>query len=199
MAKFFLATLSTVTLFIAGGCSKPALVYGERNSLHVASVQINDNVAEPLRLNVAFRRTIAMKAPALEDEKGDAVSVFSSFDLNSDDGKANTIIDPIEITTKFASGNAARNIASKPQVVAEILKVQLAAPDSGDLDRRRKAAQECVSQLTPQQIAVVSALPVLQLPLNKRDADGVRSQIAGLSDEQLKTLTTSLKPYCASL
>ena len=103
----------TLMTLAGAGCNSPALVYGERNSLHVASVQVNDNTSEPLRLNVGFRRTIATMASSLQGSaeagaNGDAVSAFSSFNLHSDDGNAATIIDPFVINTKFASGKAAR-------------------------------------------------------------------------------------------
>ncbi|QNT68309.1 hypothetical protein [Defluviicoccus vanus] len=145
--------LALMTL-AGAGCS-PALVYGERNSLHVASVQVNDNTSEPLRLNVGFRRTIATKAPPLQASaaepaaKGDAVSAFSSFNLHSDDGNAATIIDPFVINTKFASGKAARALTSNPQAVAQILNIDLGLENPALLNKKITAV-ECVKKNYPQ-------------------------------------------------
>lgn len=201
MRKSPIVVVSTAILFICAGCTQPALLYGERNSLHVASVQINDNVAEPLRLNVAFRRTIAMKAPSVEgangEAKGEAVSVFSSFDLGSDDNDKTTIIDPIEITTKFASGIAAQNIASNPSVVAQILGVTL-APDSPAVAQMKEAAIECVmKKLTPAQIQTLATQ--LKLPPTRQNPSGVKEYIFNMSEMDLINLKSSLVSSCQSL
>lgn len=201
MAKFFLAALSTVVIFIAGGCSKPALVYGERNSLHVASVQVNDNVAEPLRLNVAFRRTIAMKAGSLDGgngtASGEAVSVFSSFDLDSDDKNSKTILDPIQITTKFASGNAARKIAGNTNAVAQILGVQL-RPDSPAVEKLRTAAVECVTtKLTEPQVQTLATQ--FNLSQTRQNRPGVKEYISNMLETDLINLKTQLVLTCPTL
>ena len=191
----------TLMTLAGAGCNSPALVYGERNSLHVASVQVNDNTSEPLRLNVGFRRTIATKAPSLQGSaeagaNGDAVSAFSSFDLHSDDGSAATIIDPLVINTKFASGKAARALTSNPQAVAQILNIDLGL-ENPTLLKQKITAVECVKKLPADKIAYASGY--LKLPPEKASAEGIKAKIDRMSPEQVIAFTESLKPNCPGL
>lgn len=191
--------LALMTL-AGAGCS-PALVYGERNSLHVASVQVNDNTAEPLRLNVGFRRTIATMASSLQGSNeaganGDAVSAFSSFDLHSDDGNAATIIDPFVINTKFASGKAARALTSNPQAVAQILNIDLGLENPALL-KQKITAVECVKKLPADGIAYASGY--LKLPPEKASVEGIKAKIDRMSPEQVIAFAESLKQNCPGL
>ena len=194
------ATLALITL-VSAGCTNQALVYGERNSLHVASVQVNDNTAEPLRLNVGFRRTIATMAPPLASAsetgaKGDAVSAFSSFNLFSDDKNATTIIDPFVINTKFASGKAARNLASNPDAVAQILGIDNGL-ESPALLKQKVTAVECVKKLTEEK--VIYAAGYLQLAPEKAAPEGIKAKIDRMSPQQMNAFAEFLKPYCPGL
>lgn len=196
-----------------GGCqqSDPAVVYGERFSLHIASVQVNDNTAEPLRFNLGFRRTIATVIPPLLDPedikktpsnglmgdvraKGDAVSLFSSFDL--DNGiRGLDLDDTLTIQTRFASGFAARNIADDPQAVKNLLGVTVL--DTELVAKQRSWAIKCVRSLDAAKAAAVAKW--LQLPANRADPDGVASALSGLPADRLQKLSRSLKDHCGSV
>jgi hypothetical protein len=136
-------------VFLAG--CVPALIYGERTSLSIASVNVNDDVAEPVRVHVGFRRTVGTLAPARggnaretsDTERsakgtvspdysegkaipgGDSVSVFSNFHLTytpPTDGNPNLFdANDLRIKTKFASGVAAIKIADSPAAVAKFM------------------------------------------------------------------------------
>ena len=62
-----------------GGCSN-ALIYGESTNFSLASLKLNDSVAEPISVNSGLERTVAALAPA--GEKDDAVNMVAGFALD---------------------------------------------------------------------------------------------------------------------
>jgi hypothetical protein len=123
------------------GCAD-GLMYGERTSFDLASVRLNDDPSEPVSVKLGFNRSVAMAAPAIGGKiendpstegirrvtpDGEAVSHFSSFTLGSAAPFANPTSANqdalLDVQTRFASGQAAIEIAGNPEVVAAIMGI----------------------------------------------------------------------------
>jgi hypothetical protein len=134
-----LSTLLAALLVV--GCVD-GLVYGERTSFDLASVRVNDDPSEPVSVKLGFDRSVALAAPAIggkvEEEmvvdgrtyrritpEGEAVSQFSSFTMKSTAPFVRSLEDEpdalLGVQSRFATGQAAIEIAGKPEVVAAFL------------------------------------------------------------------------------
>jgi hypothetical protein len=126
---------------LVAGCVD-GLVYGERTSFDLASVRVNDDPSEPVSVKLGFDRSVALAAPAIggrvEEEvvvdgrtyrritpEGEAVSQFSSFTMKSTAPFVRSLDDEpdalLEVQSRFATGQAAIEIAGKPEVVGAFL------------------------------------------------------------------------------
>jgi hypothetical protein len=109
------------------GCSN-YLIFSERTSFNLA-IDVNTDPAVPLKVNAGFDRIIVAMVPsrhetttehvgtAADDE---AVSLISTFNLNYEDTLPTHIFGNLFITTGFASGQAAINLASPTKTVKNI-------------------------------------------------------------------------------
>lgn len=135
-----------------------ALVFGDRTSIEVASVRLNDDVAEPIRVNIGFDRQLVTNAPALggtveriEDGRtkttasGEAINLFSSFlaEVGPEmiGGEERNLL---KVHTRFASGAAAVEIAGEPPVVARVLGLQEVAAPTVELADLQTALNACL-------------------------------------------------------
>ncbi|MGH8655871.1 MAG: hypothetical protein ACREYE_28470 [Gammaproteobacteria bacterium] len=124
-----------------------------------------------MKISIGFFRSVATVAPPrggkdqeLEVEVtnpdgtktmvhgGDAVSVFSNFDLdylgNRKDVTPSTTLplttEDLNIRTRFASGQAAIEVSENVQVVGAILGVRAFGPDTPDVHTRKIKLMDCV-------------------------------------------------------
>jgi hypothetical protein len=155
---------------MATAACQPGLIYGERNSLSIASVNLNDDVSEPVKVKVGFNRTLASSAPprggegeeqtvnvpdgrsgekSIKVRGGEAVSVFSKFFLENDNkGQWMGIGDELTIVTNFASGQAAIDISGNKEVVAALLNARTIGPESEAIVDRKRRLAVCVDNET---------------------------------------------------
>ncbi len=136
-----------------------ALVFGDRTSIEVASVRLNDDVAEPIRVNIGFDRQLVTNAPALGGTvertdadgrtktaaSGEAINLFSSFFAEVGPemigGEERNLL---KVHTRFASGAAAVEIAGEPPVVARVLGLQEVAAPTVELADLQTALNACL-------------------------------------------------------
>lgn len=130
-------TMTAVAL-VLGGCAD-ALIYGENTNFSLASVKLNDSVAEPVSVNVGLERAVAAIAPAVKNGN-EAVNMVAGFALDHED-EDGSLFDVLKIRTEFAAGEAGRKLAEdNPEAAARIMQLSFAGPDSADLDRRKAGA-----------------------------------------------------------
>lgn len=132
--------LGVVLLTIAlGGCGK-TLVFGERSGVNIA-LRVNADRPPPVEVNIGLERQVGAIVPPTRvsrnnDPSGDAVSMFSGFQVESFDDPISikpatapkTAAGPFNVDvligTQFASGAAAVEIAKgDPDVVKQIVTV----------------------------------------------------------------------------
>lgn len=122
-----------VTLFLAvgiagsvSGCGR-TLVFAEREGVNFA-VRASSTSASPVEVNFGLDRVIATIVPPAGDKNGkpdgDAVSMFAGFQIDNTLDVKKPLNANMQIDTQFASGNAAIAVASKPQVVAQIVNAR---------------------------------------------------------------------------
>lgn len=171
-----MAALSTLA------ACQPGLLYGERTSFNLASVHLNDDAAEPVRINFGFRRSIATVAPPFDVDanggrgSGESASVFSSFEL-ADGDWIGIVPGPLTIRTRFASGAAAVALAEKPDVVKALM-------NSGrtiDQDSPLVAAQKgrlisCFAQSNDANL-IRTAAGILGVTVTEGSTRGTRSSV----------------------
>jgi hypothetical protein len=141
-------------LLMSLGACGDALIYGERTSVDVASVRLNDDAAQPLSINLGFNRQVVTVAPPLcgtvvENGKsvasGEAISQFSTFRVKAVPafvGEAQPTL--LAIQSRFASGQAARDIAKTPEVVAAVLGL---TPFSPADEEKHAAYLKCINEI----------------------------------------------------
>jgi hypothetical protein len=107
------------------GCGR-TLVFAERSGVNIA-VRANATSAPPIEANFGLNRTIATIVPPAGQvgnnrPDGDAVSMFAGFQVdNTLDPAVAPLKADLQISTQFASGNAAIAVANNPPVVAAIV------------------------------------------------------------------------------
>jgi hypothetical protein len=123
---------------LIGGCGK-TLVFAERDGVNFA-VRANASSTPPIEANFGLNRTIATIVPPAGEVSGsnrpdgDAVSMFAGFQIdNTLDPKAPLKAD-LEISTQFASGEAAKAVAGNPKVVATIVNPTAGARLAAKID-----------------------------------------------------------------
>ncbi len=202
---------------------QPALIYGERTSFNVAGIHLNDNVGEPVNINFGFVRSVATSAPPRggEDQQiqapttphktngssakvheGEAVSVFSNFRLNQTaQGAANLPLTngDLAIRTRFASGEAAINIASSENAVNAILGARTIQLDTLAMAKTREELTTCVEAITDKDRleAIANAINALPGPMNadvnpksvKRTRKSITNAIADANSAELQALS----------
>ncbi len=120
---------------LLAGCGE-ALVYSEGTNISLASITVNDNIAEPLSVNFGLKRTVATIAPHRGNDD-EAVNMVSGFKYDNEDAFLGTL----SITTEFASGKAALTLAKQNSEAAiRIMNIDFVEPDSDELRKRRENA-----------------------------------------------------------
>jgi len=120
------------------GCGK-TLVFAERDGVNFA-VRANGSSAPPIEANFGLNRTIATIVPpagetANNKADGDAVSMFAGFQIdNTLDPQKGRLKADLQISTQFASGEAATLVATKPDVVIAIVNPQAGAKVAATID-----------------------------------------------------------------
>lgn len=112
-----------LALPIVSGCER-ALVYGDRSGFNLA-IRSDPAESAPLEVNAGLQRRVIGFVPASESDqnapaKGEAVNMFSRFDLKQHRDSNTVFGGKLTIGTAFASGQAALYVAEKPEVVAAI-------------------------------------------------------------------------------
>jgi hypothetical protein len=125
------------------GCGR-TLVFAERSGVNIA-VRANATSAPPIEANFGLNRTIATIVPPAGQvgnnrPDGDAVSMFAGFQVdNTLDPAVAPLKADLQISTQFASGNAAIEVANRPTIVAAIVN-----PAAGERIVARMEAQTVV-------------------------------------------------------
>lgn len=137
---------------LVGACEN-SLIYGERTGFNLA-IQVNDDPATPLNVNAGFQRTVAALVPPTQESqedngrkiaRGEAVNMFSGFRLEYIEGETTVFGGTLTIRTQFASGAAAKNIASgknADKAVAQIVQTRGTYSDSESVERIRSWLKE---------------------------------------------------------
>ncbi len=149
-----------VVLANALAACSDALVFGDRSSIEVASVRLNDDVAEPIRVNIGLDRQLVTNAPALggtvewtdangerkRAAEGEAINLFSTFRAEvAPETLGGEQRNLLKVHTRFASGAAAGEIAGEPTVVARILGLQEVPPPTVELAALQTALSQCLA------------------------------------------------------
>ncbi len=150
LKKKIACLVATGLILFVSGCGD-TLVFMERTSLSLAAVNLNENVGEPVEVNVGFRRSVISFSPPVggvevfEGEfvpEGEAVSMLSGFKLAYDPPDGDLLPGDLTIKTQFASGNAAVAIADDPAIANRIMDVDFLVPPSEALLERRRAVSQ---------------------------------------------------------
>jgi hypothetical protein len=97
-----------------------ALIYGETTNVSIATVKLNDNVAQPISANFGLNRTVVAAVPPM-DGGGEAANLVTGFKM---DDQGHLPFGTKTITTTFASGRAGEVLATKrPQLAMQIMRV----------------------------------------------------------------------------
>lgn len=123
-----LVLLSTAVM--VAGCGK-TLVFAERDGVNLA-IRSNASSTPPLEVNFGLNRMIATIVPPAGESNGkpdgEAVSMFASFQVdNTLDAKEAPLKADLKISTQFASGVAAKAVASHPRTVSLLVNAEARA------------------------------------------------------------------------
>jgi hypothetical protein len=214
--------LVLIALVALPGCQS-ALIYGERTSFNLAAVRLNDDIAEPVKINIGLSRSVGTMAPPrggnvqstpttdggakTKDAKvdsGEAVSVFSSFDLQYVTGSGTTPTLPLvdgdlSIVTRFASGQAAINISDHAPTVNAIVRPRTLPDESPDARVRKDRLLACVRGIDDRG-KIDAIAKAVDATINKDSVVGTRASIVTrirrANATQLGQVESSLKSSC---
>lgn len=135
--------LLNALLFSAAGCTK-TLVYGERSGFNL-SIIADPAQSLPIQVNGGLQRRVVGIIPGSKDAdengaKGEAVNMFSRFDLDYDENSESVFRGDLTVNSAFASGAAALAIADKEQIVAALVGRKFSFDDDAEI----KAAQQAL-------------------------------------------------------
>jgi hypothetical protein len=206
----FCALLATLLL---AGCAD-GLAYGERTSISVASVRLNDDPAQPVAIKLGFDRDVVSVAPPIGgfvDEggqrtaSGEAVSQFSTFTVTTKapflpDRQTNQAAeqpDLLGVQSRFASGGAALQISDDPQVVAAVLGfTPLTRLTSDDIPLLEKLS-ECVNAMDLEQLKDLAS--TLEIGLSENAQQVPEEARLEITDSFLNSDSGQLKSYAAKM
>ena len=184
------------------GCSD-TLVFMERTSVSIASVNLNENAGEPLELNFGLRRSIVTFAPPvggveiLERElvpEGDAVSMLSGFQLAYYRPDDESISADLSIATQFVSGRAASSLAMSPKATGELLDVEFLVPVDDELQKRRVEAYQFLGEdVTSDQQAIDALAVAIGEESGQGARDSVRTRILNANEREFKAISQRME------
>lgn len=127
---------------LLSGCGR-TLVFAESSGVNLG-IRTNASSDTPIEVNFGLRRAVGSIVPAGGKKKdgtpdGDAVSMFSGFQVNNSLVTTRPIDADLRIDTQFASGEAAVQVASKPKIVAEIVNVRSSTYSTSDSAKQFRA------------------------------------------------------------
>jgi hypothetical protein len=143
-----MTSLAAIAVAVSvAGCGR-TLVFAERDGVNIA-VRANATSAPPIEANFGLNRTIATIVPPAGQvgnnrPDGDAVSMFAGFQVDNTLDPAAPLKADLQISTQFASGNAAIAVANNPPLVAAIVN-----PTAG---------AKLVAQMEAQTIVIIEAI-----------------------------------------
>ena len=173
-------------LLATGGCSR-TLVFAEREGVNIA-IRADAAQTPPLEVNFGYNRVVGTTVPPMAEEgqgpetrpRGQALNMVSGFRVLSAklDPSMPVNVD-VTISSQFAAGGAAWEIAANPPVAAAIagFSPDLVNPTPPDRQQKVRAAS--------------TALAKLPAP-EKRRAAAILGIPAGMSDAQVSTAMTNL-------
>jgi hypothetical protein len=183
------------------GCGD-TLFFAERESFKLA-IHLNENPIAPLQVNAGVKRTVLTVAPpqggitktegGTTQAEGDAVNMFSGFDLHYTPSTGSPFAGKLAIKTQFASGTAALAIASDPTLVETIMGAGRFVPLSPALVARKSAANKLLAAPGSQ-----PKIDAIARDLKINPGAGARRRIeeqirAARSDEAFKPIADALK------
>lgn len=203
---------------IAPAACSDALVFADRSSIEVASVRLNDDVAEPIRVNIGFDRQLVTNAPALggtieatnehgdkvKAANGEAINLFSTFRAKVEPeivGGEPTSTNQLKVHTRFASGAAATAIAGKPEVVAHFLGLQEIRPLSTEMAALQAKLTKCLN-VAESTASPPSALDQMATTIGVTPGPGVSSRITDRirligNQQAYSDIAQQMQPFCA--
>ncbi|MEM9043347.1 MAG: hypothetical protein AAGC81_01540 [Pseudomonadota bacterium] len=141
-----LTILASVVLM--AGCTRDTLVYAERSGFNVA-ITVDPAESLPVEVNAGLKRRVVGVIPPIREPdpetsrvNGEAVNMFSRFDLIYDENESGVLLGTHRISTAFASGAAALEIAKRDdaeefvEAITDPIRVSLSA-DPEDVRVRR--------------------------------------------------------------
>jgi hypothetical protein len=125
MARAPVLVGTVAIVLLVGGCGR-TLVFGERDGVNFA-IRANSTSSPPIEVNFGLHRVVATIVPPAggtsDTPTGEAVNMFAGFQVERfNDLTLNKPVSvDLQITTQFASGDAAKKVAGNPAVVAQIV------------------------------------------------------------------------------
>jgi len=218
--KSFACMHAILCTLVASGCSD-ALIYGERTSVSVAAIRLNDDPAQPIRLKVGFGRDVVSVAPPLggavaaqeagtgvaapsgatdaavgNAQAGEAVSQVSTFNLKVTApffASASEDQQILRVHSRFASGEAALKVAGSAGAVAAIVSTDI----TGFQIARQEKYRRCLAddkRFPLEKLVELAKTLVLELDaLEQKDAAKARGRILDFVWDQRADRTTEAK------
>jgi hypothetical protein len=156
--------IGVIVMTSVAGCGR-TLVFGEHDGVNFA-IRANSTNTPPIEVNFGLARTIGTIVPPAGEKSGnstgEAVNMFAGFQVERFNEM--TLNKPVgvdlQITTQFASGAAAGEVATNPAVVAQIVRlsgitVQRDLPFVTTIDRRSELVAK-LNQLSDTQTVAVA-------------------------------------------
>lgn len=117
-----------IFLSLLAGCGR-TLVFAEHDGVNL-EIRADPKMSPPFEVNFGLNRAVGTIVPPAEQDSngrpaGQAVNMFSGFQVERPgELTPNRVAVELRIVTQFASGEAARNVANRPEVAAAIANVQ---------------------------------------------------------------------------
>jgi hypothetical protein len=204
-----------LAMFLLAGCAD-GLAYGERTSISVASVRLNDDPAQPVAIKLGFDREVITVAPAIggtivdretgqRSASGEAVSQFSTFTVSTKapflpDGQPDQAPeqpDLLGVQSRFASGGAALEIADDPKVVAAVLGFTPLTRLTGDDIPLLRKLSTCVNVMNLQELKELAS--TLRIALSESEQRTEQDAKMAITDSFLISDSDQLKGYAARM
>lgn len=154
VARTIPCLLAALAVLTAGGCSR-TLVFAEREGVNLA-IRADAARSPPLEVNFGYNRVVGTTVPPVAEKqgsvgatepRGQAVNMISGFQVLSAQIKPVKPLDvDLTISSQFASGRAATEIADNAPAVAAIARLS-DAPVNATLPELRQRVRDAINAL----------------------------------------------------
>ncbi len=143
------------------GCENN-LIFMERSGFNL-SIGVNDNPITPVQVNAGMMRSIVAVVPGRGKAEsgqpsGEAVSLISGYDLRYQEQDSGFFNDKLTIRSQFASGAAAKTIATAPEIAKKIANPKETLPVGPAVKTRGSNAAAKVGKLPDDEVIALAKL-----------------------------------------